>query len=68
MKHDLLRDPLIGTDGGMVSLPGLLAAMAQGRVASFPALRPHQRPAWHTFLVQLAVLALGRAGAWHDPR
>ena len=47
----------------MQSLPGLLAAMARGEVASFPALRPHQRPAWHMFLVQLATLALSDAGA-----
>ena len=41
-----------------LSLPGLLAAMARGEVAGFTALRPHQRPAWHTFLVQLGALAL----------
>lgn len=27
----------------------------------FPALRPHQRPAWHMFLCQLSALALDRA-------
>lgn len=62
MNHDLLTDPLIQTDAGMVSIPALLAEMAAGRVAGFPALRPHQRPAWHMFLVQLAVLALNDAG------
>ncbi len=36
--------------------------MARGEVAAFPALRPHQRPAWHMFLVQLAALALWNAG------
>lgn len=60
---DLLLDPLIRTDRGGTSLPGLLAAMARGEVSTFPALRPHQRPAWHMFLVQLAVLALDRSGA-----
>lgn len=60
---NLLTEPLIQTDQGMQSLPGLLAAMARGEVASFPALRPHQRPAWHMFLVQLATLALSDAGA-----
>lgn len=44
------------------SLPGLLAAMARGEVEGFPALRPHQRPAWHMFLCQLSALALDRAG------
>lgn len=62
MTLDLLREPLIQTDAGWHSLPGLLAAMAQGAVQGFPALRPHQRPAWHMFLVQLSVLALDAAG------
>ena len=62
MTHDLLQAPLIQTDTGWQSLPGLFAAMAQGEVQGFPALRPHQRPAWHMFLVQLAVLALDAAG------
>jgi CRISPR system Cascade subunit CasA len=64
---NLLTEPLIQTDQGMLSLPGLLAAMARGEVASFPALRPHQRPAWHMFLVQLATLALSDAGATDLP-
>lgn len=58
MTLDLLREPLIQTDAGWRSLPGLLAAMARGEVRGFPALRPHQRPAWHMFLVQLSVMAL----------
>lgn len=62
MKLNLLTDPLIQSDRGLHSLPGLMAAMAQGEVATFPALRPHQRPAWHMFLVQLATLALAAAG------
>lgn len=62
MTLDLLRERLIQTDAGWHSLPGLLAAMAQGAVQGFPALRPHQRPAWHMFLVQLSVLALDAAG------
>ncbi len=44
------------------SLPGLLAALARDEVRGFPAQRPHQRAAWHMFLVQLAVLALWTAG------
>lgn len=59
---NLLTEPLIRTDREPSSLPGLLAAMARGEVVSFPALRPHQRPAWHMFLVQLAVMALDRTG------
>jgi len=45
-----------------LSLPGLLAAMARDEVRGFPAQRPHQRAAWHMFLVQLAALALWTAG------
>lgn len=61
MGYNLLMDPLIETDCGGHSLPGLMAALARGEVASFPALRPHQRPAWHMFLAQLGVLALSAA-------
>lgn len=47
--------------GEAVSLPSLLARMACGEVAGFPAMRPHQRPAWHMFLVQLGALAMWTA-------
>lgn len=67
MKTNLLTEPLVQTDHGMQSLPGLLAAMARDEVASFPALRPHQRPAWHMFLVQLSTLALSEIGATDLP-
>lgn len=62
MALDLLHEPLIQTDRGWHSLPGLLAAMARAEAGGFPALRPHQRPAWHMFLVQLSVMALDAAG------
>ena len=52
----------INVDNGQrVSFPGLFAALASGSVRGFPALRPHQRPALHMFLVQLGALAL-----WHQ--
>ena len=58
----LLVDPVISISSReRLSLPALLAAMAQGKVTRFPALRPHQRAAWHMFLVQLASLALWKA-------
>ena len=63
---NLLADPILTISGGMkLSLPGLFATMARNQVKAFPALRPHQRPAWHMFLVQLAALALrnGKKGA-----
>lgn len=62
MTLDLLREPLIQSEVGWYSLPGLLAAMARSEVQGVPALRPHQRPAWHMFLVQLSVMALDAVG------
>jgi CRISPR system Cascade subunit CasA len=67
MPLDLLNDPLIETNAGWVSLPGLFASMARGEVQRFAALRPHQRPAWHMFTVQLAVLALDAVGLREVP-
>jgi CRISPR system Cascade subunit CasA len=67
LLHSLLDDPLIRTRSSTGApaahtLPGLLAALARDEVRDFPALRPHQRHPWHAFLVQLAALALHRAG------
>jgi CRISPR system Cascade subunit CasA len=47
-------------DGGQrrVSLPDLFALLEEDRVAGFPRLLPHQRHAWHAFLVQIACLVL----------
>ena len=59
---NLLTEPTFTRSGGAtVSLPALFAAMAQGEVRGFPSLRPHQRPAWHMFLVQLGALAALKA-------
>ena len=64
--HNLLVDPLIRVrrlDGVTepMSLPEVYVAMASDGVAGFPALRPHQRHAWHAFLAQLGVIARRRA-------
>jgi len=60
---NLLTTPFLHTSPkGPVTLPGLLALLVRDEVESYPALRPHQVPAWHMFLVQLAALALHRAG------
>ena len=59
---NLLTEPIISISSSeRLSLPALLAAMTRGKVAQFPALRPHQRGAWHMFLVQLPALALWTA-------
>lgn len=71
----LLHEPLIRWrcvahgDLHHTSLPALFAALAADEVRDFPALRPHQRHPWHAFLVQLAAMALHRAGEpspWTD--
>lgn len=49
------------------SLFGAFAALARGEAWSFPALRPHQREPWHAFTVQVAALALIRAGLNEPP-
>lgn len=65
---NLLSDPILTVSGGgKMSLAGLFAAMARGEARGFPALRPHQRPAWHMFLVQLGALALWTAGRDRPP-
>ena len=61
---NLLSDPVFALpDGGKASLAAVFAAMGAGRLSAFASLRPHQRPAWHMFLVQLGALAL-----WHANR
>ena len=65
--HNLIEEPLIRvrlTDATTrpMSLPAVYDAMWAQRVVSFPALRPHQRHAWHAFLAQLGTVALYHAG------
>lgn len=79
--YSLLDEPFIRTrliaNGTPCSftLPELFVALQQDEIRDFPALRPHQRHPWHAFLVQLAAIALHRAGirtpfadesAWRD--
>ncbi len=65
---NLIADPILTlSNGTRVSLPSLFAAMTCGDVQGFAMLRPHQRPAWHMFLVQLATLALWTAGRDEPP-
>lgn len=63
LKHHTLQEPLFtiqhpGNEAVHVSLPEVLAALSAGVDLAFTKLRPHQRPAWHAFLVQLAYLVL----------
>jgi CRISPR system Cascade subunit CasA len=64
---NLLTEPLLPVlieraEPRGVDLPTLLAAYAEDLVLDLPFLRPHQRAPWHSFCVQLAALALHRAG------
>ena len=62
-SYNLLTRPLIrAVPQGALTLPGVIAALARDEVEGFPALRPHQSPGWHMFLVQLAALALHETG------
>jgi CRISPR system Cascade subunit CasA len=59
--HNLIADPVItlrlAHETISASLPQTLALLLKDAIIDFPALRPHQAPAWHAFLVQLAFLA-----------
>jgi CRISPR system Cascade subunit CasA len=70
--HNLLLDPIIRvrTRDGLrtLSLPEVYAALAADAVHDFPALRAHQRHAWHAILCQLGALACLRSGLDAPPR
>jgi CRISPR system Cascade subunit CasA len=63
---NILTEPLIryhSLAGNLeASLPEVYAALMADEVIAFPALRPHQRHAWHAFLVQLGAMAMHRVG------
>lgn len=70
---DLLTDRFIRVDRregarAVQSLPEVYRSMMADEVIAFPALRPHQRHAWHAFLAQLGTIALVRAGLTEPPR
>ena len=68
---NILTEPVIRMDTAAgrreASLPGVYAALMADKVNAFPALRPHQRHAWHAFLVQLGAMAMHRAGISEPP-
>ena len=68
---NILTEPLIraAVGGGprQMSLPEIYAALMADEVESFPALRPHQRQAWHAFLSQLAAMMMHRSGIIEPP-
>ena len=68
---NILNEPLIRMDTAngvrWATLPELFAGLMADEVDSFPALRPHQRHAWHAFLVQLGAMAMHRAEVSSPP-
>ena len=68
---NLLTEPLFRmstTDGTRKgTLPDVYAALVADEVEAFSALRPHQRHAWHAFLVQLGTMALHQADISEPP-
>lgn len=65
---NLLFDPLISVqrhDGSVErrTLPDVMAALSTDQVHDFPGLRPHQRTAWHSLLVQVGALGCLHQGS-----
>lgn len=65
--YNLLDEPLLGVEDergrrDRVTLPGLLSCLGRGESLALTAVQAHQQHAVHAFLVQLAALALARAG------
>lgn len=61
-----LRAEIVGTIVPL-SLPGLLAALSADQVNQLPGLQAHQEHAWFAFVVQLAAMAMFRAGLTAPP-
>ncbi len=57
----------VADEGRSASLPEVFAALMRDEVKTFPALRPHQRHAWHAFLVQLGAMAMVQASVSEPP-
>ena len=74
MPHSLLDDPLFRVRGAddlvqTRTLPEVLHRLADEEappIVSFEALQPHQQQPWHSFLVQLAAMAVAH-GASEKP-
>jgi CRISPR system Cascade subunit CasA len=68
MMHVACVRAKTGKGTGEFTLPGTFAALMRDEIESFPALRPHQRQAWHAFLAQLGTLALQAADRTGAPK
>src|SRR5580704_2797424 len=68
----LLTDPIIAVleiqgKHERLSLPRLYSKLGVDEIVTFPALRPHQRHAWHALLCQLGALACLKSGLSAPP-
>ena len=63
----LIRYQSPGGKTEATSLPEIYAVLMADEASSFPSLRPHQRHAWHAFLVQLGAMAMYRADRYTPP-
>ncbi len=68
LEASIVRAAMSGGATEHATLPEIYAALMRDEIDAFPSLRPHQRHAWHAFLVQLGVLALQRAGLSEPPQ
>ena len=66
MEEPIIRVELTSRVMERSTLPQVFAALLADRVETWPALRPHQAPAWHAFLVQIAAMGLEALG-WTEP-
>jgi len=73
MEHNLLTDKIfdvnVRCEDESLNLPEILSALSRESptIISFNKLMPHQKQAWHSFLVQLAAIACFRAGLKDPP-
>ncbi len=68
LDRRVFRVRLAGGKADRLSLPQTMAALASDDIEMFSALRSHQGHAFHSFLVQLAAMAMYKAGESKMPR
>ena len=67
LGDSVIRVDLSSRQRKAVSLPQAYEYLMADKVDAFPALRPHQRHAWHAFLSQLGAMAMHKRGVSEPP-
>ena len=67
IEEPIIRVELTSGARERLTLPQVFAALVADRVETWPTLRPHQAPAWHAFLVQIAAMGLEALGRTESP-